>query len=248
MEFDSIAWFPLIVALGAGTMLGMVCGLVPGIGGKTGIILAIPFAINFEPYSAAVFLFALHAVIHTSSSIPAISLGMPLSGADAATILDGYPLTKQGRGAEALGASLSASVFGGIFSAVAFILAIPIVRPLVVNFGPPELMLLTVMGLLMIASVSAEGVLKGIVVGIIGVVFAMVGTDNFDGAPRFTFGFDPLRDGFDMAALIVGLFVIPEMLAPETYSAQDPRVSKAPTLLDVLKGMASTLKYKWLVV
>src|SRR5438552_3887232 len=123
------------IALLAGTGLGFFYGLIPGMGGRVGLILSIPIAALFPPYQAAIFLFSLHSIIHTSSSIPAIAYGMPTSGADAATVQDGYPLAKMGRGGEALGASLSASAIGGVLGALAFLLAIPIARPLVTSFG-----------------------------------------------------------------------------------------------------------------
>ena len=118
----------LIVALVLGTLVGFVCGLVPGLGGRIGLVLSMPLAVMWEPVPAAIYLFALHSVIHTSSSIPAIAFGMPTSAADAATVLDGYPLAQKGRASEALGASLSASALGGMLGAVAFFLAIPVAR------------------------------------------------------------------------------------------------------------------------
>ncbi len=128
----------LFVALILGTSVGFVCGLVPGLGGRIGLVLSMPLAVLWEPAPAAVYLFALHSVIHTSLLIPAIAFAMPSSAADAATVLDGYPLAKMGRAGEALGASLSASALGGILGALAFFLAIPVARPIVTAWGRPN--------------------------------------------------------------------------------------------------------------
>lgn len=245
---DLATWLPLAAALGGGACLGFVLGLIPGIGGRTGLLLAIPFATTMDPYAAAVFLFALHSVIHTSSSIPAISLGMPLSGADAATVVDGYPLTKMGRGGEALGASLSASALGGIIGAAAFILAIPIAKPLVTSFGPPEILLLAVIGLTMLASLSTEGLLQGLVVGIIGILFAMIGVERTTADPRFTLGFSELDSGFSLPAVVCGLFVIPELLMPSgADTGASGHRAAATRLVDVLRGMRMALSYKYVI-
>jgi TctA family transporter len=236
---------PFLSALLFGTALGFVCGLVPGLGSRVGLILAIPLCGFWDPYPAAIFLFSMHAVVHTSSSIPTIAFALPTSGADAATVLDGYPLARMGRAGEALGASLSASAIGGVLGALAFLLAVPIARPIVTSFGPPEFLLLSLMGISLISAVSREGMLHGLTVAAIGVLCAMVGLSIRTGEPRLTFGIPALWDGLDLPALVAGLFIIPEMLTPTRFrDAAAERSAKLTTLSEVLKGMAVGLRYR----
>jgi TctA family transporter len=47
----------LVTALVFGTSLGFICGLVPGLGSRVGLILAIPLCGFWDSYAAAVFLF-----------------------------------------------------------------------------------------------------------------------------------------------------------------------------------------------
>jgi TctA family transporter len=169
---------------------------------------------------------------------------MPSSGADAATVIDGYALAKMGRGGEALGASLSASAIGGVLGALAFLAAIPIARPLVTSFGPPELFLLAVIGITMVASLSSEGLLQGLVVACIGIVFAMVGLDSRTGEFRFTFGSLDLWNGLSLPALICGLFVIPEMLTIKRHTDADAHQRAIATSIgDVYRGMFVTFRH-----
>jgi TctA family transporter len=98
-----------IGALLLGTMVGLVFGVLPGISGRIGLIVVTPLMFGVEPLVGCVFLLALHSVVHTSGSIPAILLGLPTSSAEAATVLDGHALTRRGRPGLALGASLGAS-------------------------------------------------------------------------------------------------------------------------------------------
>ncbi|WP_119300830.1 tripartite tricarboxylate transporter permease [Dongia deserti] len=232
-------------ALFFGTALGFVCGLIPGLGSRVGLILAIPLCGFWDPYPAAVFLIAMHAVVHTSSSIPTIAFALPTSGADAATVLDGYPLARMGRAGEALGASLSASAIGGVLGAFAFILAVPIARPIVSSFGPPEFLLLSLMGISLISAVSREGMLHGLVVAAIGVLCAMVGLSIRTGEPRLAFGLPGLWDGLDLPALVAGLFIIPEMLTPSRFLDEAAaRSAKLTTISEVLKGMVVALRYR----
>jgi TctA family transporter len=243
--FGLDAWWPAVVALSTGTGLGFLYGLVPGIGGRIAIILSLPLAALFDPYPAAIFLFALHSVLNTSSSIPNIAFGVPTSAADAATILDGYPLTKIGRGGEALGASLSASAIGGVLGALAFLVSIPIARPLVTSFGPPEMLMLALIGVTLIASLSNEGLLQGLVVAALGIIFAMVGLDRMTGEFRFTFGFLDLWNGVSLPAVICGMFVIPEMLSTKPQG-DDVAFHRAMStrITDVFRGMFVTFRYK----
>jgi putative tricarboxylic transport membrane protein len=243
--FGLDAWWPAITALVAGTALGFAYGLIPGIGGRIGVILSMPLAAFFDPYPAAIFLFALHAITNTSSSIPNIALGMPTSSSDAATILDGYPLTKMGRGGEALGASLSASAIGGVLGALAFLAAIPVARPLVTSFGPPEILMLALIGITMVASLSSEGLLQGLVVAALGIIVAMIGLDHRTGEPRFTFGLIDLWDGVGLPAIVCGLFVIPEMLTVKRHDDEEAFDRAVSTrIADVYRGMFVTLRYR----
>jgi putative tricarboxylic transport membrane protein len=242
---DFAAWWPGIVALVSGTALGFLLGLVPGIGGRVAIIISLPMAAAFDPYPAAVFLFALHSIIHTSSSIPAIALGMPISSADAATVIDGYPLAKMGRAGEALGASLSASAIAGVLGALCFLAAIPIARPLVTSFGPPEILLLALFGITMVSSLSNQGLLPGIVIATLGALVGMVGLDFRSGEPRYTFGLIDLWEGVQLPAVVCGLFVIPEMLTvARRQSSEVVQRAVSTTIRDVYRGMFVTLRYR----
>ena len=111
----------LLAALLLGVAAGFVAGVVPGIGGRIGLLLALPLALAFGPFGGAIFLVALHAVVHTSGSIMPIAYGLPTSASEAATAVDGFPLQRKGKGAEALGASLSASAVGGVLGAIVFV-------------------------------------------------------------------------------------------------------------------------------
>jgi TctA family transporter len=243
--WSAVSLFPLLTALFFGTALGFLCGLIPGLGSRVGLILAIPLCGFWDAYPAAVFLFSMHAVVHTASSIPTIAFALPTSGADAATVLDGYPLARKGRAGEALGASLSASAIGGVLGALAFMLAVPVARPIVTSFGPPEFLLLSLMGISLVSAVSREGMLQGLTVGAVGVLCAMVGLSIRTGEPRLTFGIPALWDGLDLPALVAGLFIIPEMLTPSRFADDAAeRSAKRTTIAEVLEGMLVALQYR----
>jgi len=238
----------LVFALLLGTLVGFFAGLIPGIGGRIGIILSLPIATFWDPLGGAVFLFAMHSVVHTSTSIPAIAFALPSTGSDAATVLDGYPLAKMGRAGEALGASLSASAAGGVLGALAFLICIPIARPLMVWFGPPEFLLLAVAGLAMVSLLAGRNIFSGILVATCGFLAAMVGLDVQTSQSRLTLGIFELVDGLNLAAIIGGLFVVPEMLARMNYEPNGQKKAISTSVKDVFEGMWVMLNHKRLTV
>ena len=203
----------LIAALLVAVPLGMLAGVVPGLGGKLSIVMAIPFLVGIEPVFGAVFLLAMHSVVHTGGSIPSILFGVPGSGPDAATVVDGHPMARNGQAGRALGASLAASCIGGLIGAFSLALALPIVKPILLAFGPPEIFLLALLGITFIASVSGRQLTRGLMVGCFGLLIAFVGMDPIGGIARFTSGQLFLLDGVDLITAVIGLFAIPEMLA-----------------------------------
>jgi TctA family transporter len=242
-------WWSPVIALVSGTCFGFLAGILPGIGGRIGIILLFPLAALWDPVTAAIFLFALHAVVHTATSIPAIAYGLPSTGPDVATVLDGYPLARMGRAGEALGASLSASAVGGVIGALAFAASIPIARPLITSFGPPEFFVLALLGLTMVSVLSRKGLFQGLAVGAAGMLAAMVGLDVETAARRFTFGSLSLLDGLDITAIVVGLFVVPEMLARWKKDDQEShRLAVGTSIRDVYRGALVTFRHMRVLV
>ncbi len=231
--------------------IGMFFGVVPGLGGKLGIVLLIPFVFGMDMVAGAVFLLAMHAVVHTGGSIPSILLGIPGTGPDAATIVDGYPMARNGEAGRALGASLSASAIGGVIGAVFLALMLPVLRPVVLAFSPAEFFLLAVLGITFIAGLSGDNLLKGLIVGCFGLMMAMVGLNPHTGEPRFTLGLLTLWDGVDLVTAVLAMFAIPEMIALGIKGgsiAGERAAAAGYRLRQVLTGMGDVVTYRWLTL
>src|ERR1700752_3147247 len=123
-----------------GCMMGLVLGIVPGIGGLAGTAMLLPFTFTMDPYSAFALLLGLGATTATGDPIPAILFGVPGGAASAATVLDGYPMAKKGEAGRALSAAYMSSLMGGIFGAALLAISIPILRPIMLFLGSPELL------------------------------------------------------------------------------------------------------------
>jgi TctA family transporter len=154
----------------------------------------------------------MHSVVHTGGSIPGILFGIPGTGPTVATIVDGYPMTKQGKGGEAMGAQLAASALGGIIGAAVLALLIPAMKPIAMAFGSPEVFMLIVFGLTFIVVVSRESITKGFIGALIGLLLGTVGLDPHTGVGRFTFDQLWLWDGIHIIPIVLGVFAFAEMI------------------------------------
>jgi len=195
-----------------GVLMGLALGAIPGLGGVIGLTLLIPFVYDLGPAPAMALLIGMAAVTTTSDSIPAILFGIPGTVAAQATILDGFPMTRKGEAARALGASFSASAIGGILGAVVLFASIPIVRPLVLEFRSPEFFMLAMLGISMVAVLSQGALAKGLAAGGIGLMLATIGQDPLTGTFRYVFDTDYLWEGLPLVAVALGIFAIPELV------------------------------------
>jgi len=231
--------------------IGMFFGAVPGLGGKLGIVLLIPFVFGMDMISGAVFLLAMHSVVHTGGSIPSIIFGIPGTGPDAATIVDGFPMAKQGKAGLALGASLGASGIGGVIGAVVLAIMLPVLRPVVLAFSPAEFFLLAILGITFIATLSGDSLIKGLVVGMFGLMLAFVGLDPQTGTDRYTSGMLFLWDGIDIITAILAMFAIPEMISLGIKGGSISSVSKEVakySIMDVIRGIGAVWQHRWLAL
>ena len=196
----------------AGVSVGMVLGIIPGLAGGTGLAILIPFVYGIEPVYGIALLIGMLAITTTSDSFSSILLGVPGTAGSQATIIDGYAMTRRGEGATALGAAFSASLLGGIAGAAALSVAVFFARPLIMAMGSPELLMLALIGITVVALVSRGSVLVGILTAALGMLLGSSGAAPAAAVRRFTFGSEYLYDGFSIVLVSLGLFAIPEIV------------------------------------
>ncbi len=174
--------------------------------------LLLPFAYALEPANALALILGAYSAVSMGGSIPAILLNTPGTGEQAVTALDGYPLTRQGKGARALGAAAAAGAIGTLVGIVAMIVLIQVIRTILIAVGTAELFALSLLGVLAIGVLTTESVTRGLLSGLIGLMLSFIGYDPITGTPRFTGGSLYLFDGLSITALTLGLFAVAEMI------------------------------------
>ncbi len=235
-----------------GSSIGFWVGILPGIGGATTLALMMPFLYKMSPQEALPFLLGMHSVVATTGDITSILFGIPGEATTVATIVDGYPMAKKGEAGRALGAVLMSSLVGALFGAVFLALTIPVVRPLVLAFGSPEMFMVIILGLTCIATLSGHGkrgLLLGLMSGGFGFLCSLIGQDRQAGILRFTFGQLYLWNGLPIVPVMVGLFGIPEIIdlgVRGTAIAGDVTFGKLGK--GVKEGIKDTFHYFWLTV
>jgi TctA family transporter len=232
-----------------GIAIGFVVGILPGLGGAVTLALMLPFTYGMEPVQAFAFLLGMWMVTATTGDITSVLFGVPGEATTAATVLDGYPMTKRGEAGRALGAALSSSAVGAVIGALVLALSVPVIRPLVLAFGTPEFFMLTLVGLTFVVALSGRNVLKGFLMAAFGLLIALVGIDPQEGVPRYTFGQLYLWDGIDIVALVVGLFggaeVLQLMLSKQSI-AHTEDAARNP-YAGIMHGIRDTFTHWWLV-
>ena len=200
-----------LLILGLAVVLGLVIEILPGIGGLAAIALLLPFTFTMDPYAAFAFLLGLGAVGGTGGPIPAILFGVPGGSGSQSTVIDGLAMTKRGEGGRALSAAYMSSLLGGLFGAAVLAVSLPVLRPMVLYVGSPELLAFAVFGISMVAVLSGRSPLRGLAIACFGIMLSMIGTDPQTGTFRSTMGQLYLWDGLPLVPALLGLFAVPEL-------------------------------------
>jgi TctA family transporter len=245
--FGNIAMPMRLLFLFVGVLMGLFLGAMPGLGGLVGLAILLPFTFDMDPFMAFAIMIGLISVTSTSDTIPSVLFGVPGTAASQATILDGHPMAKKGEAGRAFGAAYTASLFGGLFGALILAVSIPVIRPVVLAFGSPEFFMMGMLGISMVAVLSGNAPLKGLIGGAVGLAIGMVGMDPQTGVIRWAFGALYLWDGIPLVPVALGLFAIPEivdLVIKGTRIADVPKESMKGALI----GIKDAWRHRWLVL
>ena len=201
-----------LLLLGAGVIMGMVVGVMPGLGPSAGLAILLPLTFTLDPTGAIVMLAAVYYGAMYGGTITSVLINTPGESATVASTFDGYPLAKQGRAGPALVMAAVASFVAGTIGAVLISIAAPVTASVAASFGPPELFLVVVLGLLTLIVIVGKNRMLGALSALIGFGIATVGIDVGGGAQRYTFGSVELINGIDFIPVAIGLFGVGEIL------------------------------------
>jgi putative tricarboxylic transport membrane protein len=256
VDMASMAWHALVLLLEparlgillVGVLIGLAIGVLPGLNGIVGMAMLIPFTYNMDQHTAMALLLGMAAVITSSDFISAVLFGVPGHVGAAATVIDGHAMARNGEAGRAFGAGFAASLAGGLIGAVVLALSIPILRPLLLAIGSPELLAFSLFGLSMVATLSGRAPLKGLTVAGVGLMISMIGSRSESGTLRWTFDTLYLYDGVPLVPAMLGLFAIPELceLAVARKKIAGDHASNI-NLSNQWEGVRDVVRHWWLV-
>lgn len=220
------------------TLCAVIMGVIPAISGPLVIILIVPFVWKIDPYLALPIMCSLFAVSCMGGSATAILLGVPGDNPNAATVLDGFPMTRKGEGGRALGLAITSNMMGGLMAVFLSLAVIPIIIPLIMAMRSPELCMVIVMALMFISALTKESRIKGLIAGMVGLLLATVGYQPATGIARFTFGNLYLYSGIHSVTVVLGMLALPIMfqLHATGQSIAPPDMTESGKLKEIMKG------------
>lgn len=239
----------VLLFLFIGTIVGMFVGILPGLGAVTTIAVLLPFVWKAPPEMGLSLLLALLPACIMGGAITAILINIPGEDISVVTLLDGYPMNKKGEGSRAIVVAVISSILGGLISVAMAFMLIPIVAPLVLAFGFPELFFVMVLGLSFIAALAGRSKIKGLISGGLGIFLSLIGFHPVSAVPRFTFGSEFLYDGLNVAVVMMGLFGVSEMIS--LIMGEATTIAKveasALKLKDIMAGVKDVITH-WLLL
>lgn len=205
-----------------GVMLGTTIGLLPGLGSATGVALLLPLTLTLEPVTALIMLAGIYYGAQYGATISSVLVATPGDPASVVTALDGHPLARQGKAGPTLAMAAIASFLSGSVSIILLMTMAPIFASFALNFGPPELVGLLVLGLTGVVGFTGSSRAKGLAMAAVGLAVATVGIDTQSGVARFTFGSVELLGGIGFIPVVIGLFAVAEVLSQVKIGAVEP--------------------------
>ena len=222
-----------------GTWLGIFVGAVPGLTGGMLISLIIPLTFYMNSTHALVLMVAMYVGSVSGGLISAMLFRMPGTPSSIMTTFDGYPMAARGEPHRALALGIGASLVGGLVAGFFLVVLSPPLSRWAMQFGPWEYFAMVLMALVLIASLSEGSMVKGLLSGFLGMLFAMPGFNESDGQLRLTFGVNELADGFKLLPMLLGIFVTSQIIKDAL------EIDRHPETLDIGAGRALIPLGQW---
>jgi putative tricarboxylic transport membrane protein len=205
-------------------IVGIIFGALPGLTAAAAIAMMLPILIVYNDdiggLAGLAFLYVIGKSGRYGGSIAAILFNTPGTAASAATMQDGYPMTQKGQAGKALKTATVASAYGDYFGEIILIFGAVAIATFTRKFGPPENFAIYLMAFVVIGSVVSDSIIKGIVSTLFGAVVGLIGEDIITGQFKMTMGIAELESGMALVPLLIGVFVISEVIIQAEKAAK----------------------------
>jgi len=231
-----------------GIMIGLFFGATPGLQTSMAMAIFLPMTLYMDFLQAMLFLTAIFTGGGFGAGVPAILMNIPGTSSAIATAFDGYPMAKQGKHNEALGLALGSSTFGVLLGYVLLFFLIKPMSMFVLKLGPSEMFIVILWGLTLIASLTGEYVIKGLIAGLFGLLVGTVGFSEA-GVMRGTMDIELLADGIPAIPAMMGMFAASELfkLVKSEFLVEDEAKRKV-RISQILVGFKQAFAYPVILI
>lgn len=230
----------------AAVLVGMAVGAIPGLTANMSVAVLVPLTFALPTADAFAVLAGVWLGALYGGTLPAVLINIPGTPADIMSTLDGYPMSRRGEGGRAIGIGILCSFLGGAFSVLVLGTAGPGLASLARNFSSTEFFAVTVLGLSVIAFISGNSMVKGLVAALIGLLLSTVGRDLLSGQERLTFGQNELLGGVDFIAVVIGIFGLSEILE-RVYTREHRENQRPQRVISIWAAVKDVLPLKWVI-
>jgi putative tricarboxylic transport membrane protein len=232
VSLGDILQLQYLIPLAIGTLAGLIGGVLPGVTITMTIIIVLPFTFGLDPLAGLAAMTGVYVGGESGGLVTSILLGIPGKPSAVATMFDGFPMARRGEPGRAIWLGTWASFISGLLGALFLVGATGPLAAFALRFGPWEYFSLFVFALSMVAGLTEASLVKGLLAGAIGLVITVIGTDPIMAVPRFEFGTNFLRNGFQFLPVLIGVFAFAQIMTDLERMASGPRVAavQAPNL------------------
>jgi len=202
----------ILISMSAGIMAGLIGGAIPGITITMTIILTLPFTFGMDPVQGLAPMIGVYVGGESGGLLSACLIGIPGTPSAIATTFDGFPMARKGEPGRAVWLGIYSSILGGLIAGVPLVIGATQLARLAVSFGPWEYFSLFVLTLSIVASLSEQSLVKGLIATAFGLLVTTFGSDPMMAVPRLTFGWEFLRTGFPFLPILIGVFGLSQIM------------------------------------
>ena len=239
------------IMLTAGILYGGLIGLIPSAGPGKAIIMLFVIVQAFD-FAGGNYLFVLFSVATMVSctigdSFASVLLGIPGASGAASTMVDGFPLAKQGKASYALSSAITVSTVNGLLYGALGIAIIPFYSTISAYVGIPEIFGLVLVAFALISVVTTKNTGRSLIAICIGLFIGSIGYGMM-GETRNTFGWEYLEDGVPVVIVAAGLFALPELWEAFVTKYEVAKISRKEHNQQTWDGMVQVWKNKYLAL
>jgi TctA family transporter len=231
-----------------GVLYGFIIGVIPVAGAATGLVAIYGFLYLFlgDPYALVVFTTAVVVSCTIGDSFASVVMNIPGAAGSAATMVDGFPMARQGNGARALSAAITTSTVNGILWGVLVFAFLPFYAKAVMAFAIPEMLAFILLAFTCVCFVNSEYWFRGIVALVVGVGLGLIGLDPVTNASRGTLGWDYLKSGIQIAPVLAGFLAVPELLEAYRGKIETINIESRRIWTQIKQGMQDSWTHRWI--